>query len=64
MSAMLHSDLFPEFGCEGELIDLPEQSTQTLTVKRCGKCETELSWVADDGRWVKVVYPGMKNWRT
>ena len=56
---MLHSDLFPEFGCDGELIDLPEQSTRMLTVKRCEKCWTELSWVADDGRWVKVVHPGM-----
>jgi len=29
---MLHSDLFPEFGCDGELIELPERSTQLLTV--------------------------------
>ena len=57
---MLHSDLIPEFGCDGELIDLPEQSTKILTVKRCEKCWTELSWIADDERWVKVVYPGMK----
>ena len=27
---MLHSDLFPEFGCDGELIELPERSTQLL----------------------------------
>src|SRR5215469_1154227 len=45
---MLHSDLFPEFGCDGELIDLPEQSTRMLTVKRCEKCWTELVWVADE----------------
>jgi len=57
---MLHSHLHPAFGCNGELIDLPERSTQVLTVKRCVKCWTELSWIADDGRWVKVVYPGMK----
>jgi hypothetical protein len=24
----LHSDLFPEFGCDGELIELSERSTQ------------------------------------
>jgi len=57
---MLHSDLFPEFGCDGELIEIPERSTQMLTVKRCEKCWTELSWVADDDRCVGVVYPGMK----
>jgi len=56
---MLHSDLFPEFGCDGELIVIPERSTQLVTVKRCEKCETELSWVADDQHWVTVVYPGM-----
>ena len=56
---MLHSDLFPEFGCDGELIEVLERCTQMITVKRCKKCDTELSWVADDGRWVKVVYPGM-----
>ena len=57
---MLHSDLFPELGCDGELIELPERCTQLLTVKRCATCWTELSWVADDGRRVFVVYPGMK----
>jgi hypothetical protein len=30
---MLHGDLFPEFGCDGELIDLPEQFAQALTLK-------------------------------
>ena len=57
---MLHSDLFLEFGCEGELIEVPERCTQLITVKRCAKCWTELGWVADDGRWVTVVYPEMK----
>ena len=57
---MLHSDLFPEFGCDGELIKLPERCTQILTVTQCAKCWTELSWVADDGHWVTVVYPGIK----
>ena len=58
---MLHSDLFPEVGCDGELIELPERCIQPLTVKRCAKCWTEfLSWRADDGRWVSVVYPGIK----
>jgi hypothetical protein len=48
---MLHSVVIfsPEFGCGGELIDLPEQSTQMVTVKRCEKCWTELSWIADEG---------------
>src|SRR5215469_9825372 len=64
---MLHTDLFPELGCDGELIDLPEQSTQLITVKRCEKCETELCSVADDEHYVGVVYPGMKessDWET
>ena len=55
---MLHSDLFPEFGCDGELIELPERCTQLLTVTQCAKCWTELSWVADDERRVSVVYRG------
>ena len=57
---MLHSDLFPEFGCDGELIELHERCTKTLTVVRCAACWTEFSWVPDDSRWVRVVYPGMK----
>ena len=57
---MLHSDLFPDFGCDGELIEIPERCTQMLTVKWCEKCGTEFSWVADDEHWVNVVYPGMK----
>jgi hypothetical protein len=57
---MLHSDLFPAFGCDGELIELPERSTQGITVKFCEKCETELIWVASDDRWLTVVCPRMK----
>jgi len=57
---MMHSDLFPDFGCDGKLIEIPERSTQLITVKLCAKCGTELSWVADDEHWVTVVYPGMK----
>ena len=58
--AMLHMGLFPKHDCDGELVELPERSNQTLTVASCAKCWTEFSGVADDGRWVKVVYPGMK----
>lgn len=39
---MLHSDLFdlfPEFGCDGELIELPERCSQVLTVAQCAKWE-------------------------
>jgi len=45
---MLHSDLFPAFGCDGELIELPERSTKIITVRCCEKCETELIWAAGD----------------
>jgi hypothetical protein len=57
----LHSDLFSEFGYDGELIEIHECSTQMLTVTWCEKCWTELSWVADEDRWVEVVYPGMND---
>jgi hypothetical protein len=64
---MLPGDLFPEFGCDGELIELPERCTQMVTVKRCEKCETELSWVADDGRCVQGCLSGhegaLARWR-
>jgi hypothetical protein len=30
---VLHSDLFPDFGCDGELVELPERWTQLLTVE-------------------------------
>ena len=55
-----HSDLFPEFGCNGELVELPERCTPTLTVRMCVLCWTEFSYVPDDGKWVNVVYPGMR----
>jgi len=57
---MKHGDLFPEFSCDGELIEPSERSVQMVTVKRCEKCWTELGWLADDEHWVTVVYRGMK----
>jgi hypothetical protein len=64
---MLHSHLFPEHDCNGELIELPDRCTEKLTVTRCDVCWTELSWRVDEPSWVTVVYPGMKrsmDWRT
>jgi len=57
---MLHSDLFPEFGCDGALIEIPERCTPRVTFSRCAKCWTEFSYALDDPKWVTVVYPGMK----
>ena len=40
----LHSDLFPEFGCDGELIEIPGRCTDAATVRYCAVCWTEFSW--------------------
>jgi hypothetical protein len=32
---ILHSDLIPEIGCDGELIQIDERSTLYVTVARC-----------------------------
>jgi hypothetical protein len=64
---MLHSDILPEQGCDGELIEVPERCTPKVTFSRCAKCWTEFMYVPDDSKWVTVVYPGMKgsmNWPT
>jgi hypothetical protein len=45
---MLHSDFFPEYHCDGKLIELPERCRPTLTVTRCDVCWTEFSWTPDD----------------
>ena len=64
---MLHSDLFPEFGCDGELIEIPDQCTDAVTVRYCAVCWTEFRWALSNPRWVDVIYPGMKmsmDWQT
>jgi len=51
---MLHSDLFPEFGCDGELIEIPDQCTDAVTVRYCacagrssgGRCQTRDGWMS------------------
>lgn len=64
---MLQSDLFPEFGCDGELIELPERCTDALAVRYCAVCWTEFRRALNNPSWVDVIYPGMKlsmDWRT
>jgi hypothetical protein len=55
-----HSDLFPEFGCNGELIEMPDRCTDTGTVRYCAVCWTEFRWALANATWVEAVYPGMK----
>jgi hypothetical protein len=59
-STVLHSDLFPEFPCDGELIPMEELSTQRLRVLWCSGCGTEFTYTPDCS-WITVVYPGMKS---
>jgi len=61
-ATVLHSDLFPEFPCDSELmamektIDREDSSSLVLRLRRCG---TEITFT--DCGWVTVVYPGMKS---
>jgi hypothetical protein len=57
---MLHSDLFPEFPCVGELIPVEELSTEKICLLCCSGCGTELTYTPDCD-WAMVVYPGMKS---
>ena len=56
---MLHSDLFPEFPCVGELIPVETLSTGNICVLWCSGCGTEFTFT--NCEWVTVVYPGMKS---
>lgn len=57
---MLHRDLIPEIGCDGELIQVDERSTKDVTVARCSICGTDSTYVPDSD-WVTIVSPGMRN---
>ena len=57
---MRHSDLFPEFGCTGELIPLPEWSTRRVRTHLCSACGTEIR-LSPNSRLATVVYPGMRS---
>jgi hypothetical protein len=59
-SNLLHSQLIPEYPCDGELIPQPEQSTATLRLLKCASCRTEITYTPDSS-WVHVVLPGMKS---
>jgi hypothetical protein len=56
---MLHSDLFPEFPCDSELIPVEALSTERICLLWCSGCGTEITYTPD-WEWVWVVYPGMK----
>ena len=55
---MLHSDLFPEFPCDSELVSVEALSTEKVRLFWCSGCGTEFTLT--NCQWVMVVYPGMK----
>jgi hypothetical protein len=57
--SMRHNDIDREHPCDGELIELTEQCTRTLTVAVCLRCRTEFRYVPDS-TLVTVIYPGMR----
>jgi len=57
---VLHSDLFPEFPCDSELIPVEALSTKRACLLWCSGCGTEITYTPDC-EWVWVVYPGMKS---
>jgi hypothetical protein len=57
---VLHSDLFPEFPCDSELIPVEALSTKRVHLLWCSGCGTEITYAPDRER-VGVVYPGMKS---
>ena len=59
-ATVLHSDLFPEFPCDSELVPVEALSTQRVSPFWCSGCGTEFTFTPDS-TWVWVVYPGMKS---
>ena len=57
---MFHSDLFPEFPCDGELIPVKALSIERRWLYWCSGCGTEFTFTPGC-TWVWVVYPGMKS---
>jgi hypothetical protein len=56
---VLHSDLFPEFPCDSELIPVEALSTKRVRFFWCPGCGTEFTYTPDCPL-ITVVYPGMK----
>jgi hypothetical protein len=57
---VLHSDLFPEFPCDSELIRVEALSTKGDRVLWCSGCGTEFTYTPNC-TWISVVYPGMRS---
>jgi DNA-directed RNA polymerase subunit RPC12/RpoP len=58
---MLHSDIIPEHGCNGELVPVPGETTEGHGVYCCARCGTEFSFDLEAGStWVTCVLPGMR----
>lgn len=57
--SMLHSTLFPDFPCDGELVPIEGMSKKNESVFWCSSCGTEFTFFGCG--WVIIVYPGMKS---
>ena len=58
--SMLHSDLFPEFGCDGELIELPNRIACTLEAPLAAFAQNDMPLDRCEDRVIRLDRPG--NW--
>jgi hypothetical protein len=56
--AMRHSDIIPEHGCNGELIQQNEEPVYVY-IAWCSGCGTEFRYEPDSD-WITFVLPGMR----
>jgi hypothetical protein len=54
---MTRNDIERDYPCDGDLLELTERCTATLTVKLCLGCGRGFRYVPDSD-WVTVVLPG------
>ena len=59
-ATVLHSDLFYDFPCDGELIPVEPLSTELGMLFWCSGSGTEFTFTPGS-TWVWVVYPGMRS---
>jgi hypothetical protein len=54
---MRHTDIERAYPCDGELIELTNQCSETPTVSLCLSCGREFRYEPDSD-WVTIVLPG------
>ena len=54
---MLHSELFPEYPCDGELIAVKVLPMERLRPISCSGCDAVIRFTPDF-EWMLIVYPG------